>query len=293
MRLKDGFYPALGTPLDENGDFVEKGMFSQVKLMLDAGASGYLTLGTMGQQPQVKNSEVVKVVKASVGAVAGHAPVLVGCMDNSLARIRDRIDALRDTKIDGVVVTTPYYFISPEKDMINFFTNICKSSPFPVFLYDLSGVTKIKITYSMVMSLMDIPNLTGIKSGDLILQCELLKRGEIKDGFEQLFSGTELFDAAYCYGLTKQLDGFYCCIPKLTRNFYTALAAGDRDLSAKYMNDINNIRNALIALGVFPAFTIGMNALGCEGIYHPDYYVPLSDEAREKTLDKFREFGEI
>ena len=293
MSLRDGFYPALGTPLDENGDFIARSMRRQIDLMAEAGASGYLVLGSMGQQPQIKNSEVIKVVDTCVDAIAGKAPVLVGCMDNSLARVKDRIDALKGSKVDGVVLTTPFYYISPEADLVNFFKKICGFSPLPVYLYDLVYVTKNKITYSIVKALMDIPNLSGIKSGDLVLMRDIEKGGDKKDSFDLLFSGTELFEVAYGYGITKQLDGFYTCIPKTTKNLYTALAAGDKDLSARYMNDMNDIRNHCISVGVFPAYTVGLNALGCEGSFHPDYYLPLGDEAREKTLEKFREAGEI
>ena len=293
MILKDGFYPALGTPLDNEGNLIEESMRVQVELMAEAGASGYLALGTMGQQPCIKDLEFARTARSVVEAVSGHAPVFVGCMDNSLARIKGRLDALKDVKADGVVITTPYYFISPESDMINFFKNACKMSKFPVYLYDLPATTKIKITYSLVSKLMHIPNLAGIKGGDLVLMRDILMRGDVREDFNLLFSGLELFDVAYGYGLTKQLDGFYCCIPKLTKRFYRALAAGDKAGSAKALNEINDLRNALFGLGIFPAFTAGMNALGCKGTFHPDYMLPLDSESTEKAIAKFHELGEI
>ncbi len=293
MVLRDGFYPALGTPLDAVGNLVEESMRAQVDIMAEAGASGYLALGSMGIEPCVKDSEFGKTARVAAEAVKGRAPLFVGCMDNSVARIGDRFNALRGMKIDGVVITTPFYFVSPESDMVNFFTSVCKLSPFPVYLYDLPMTTKIKITYSLVGKLLSIPNLAGIKSGDLILMRDLYQRGDIPKNFSLLFSGTELFDVAYGYGITKQLDGFFCCVPKLTKRLYAALAAGDKAAGAKAMNDMNDIRNYLFTLGIFPAFTAGMNALGCEGTFHPDYMPSLCGEAKEKALAKFHEMGEI
>lgn len=293
MDINDGFYPALGTPLDNNGNFIKESMGVQIDMMAEAGASGYLVLGTMGQQPCVKNTECVNVIRSTVDIVAGNSPIFAGCMDNSLARVKERINALMGLKIDGVVITTPYYFISPENDIINFFKNICVNSPFPVYLYDLPMTTKIKITYDMICRLSTIKNLKGIKSGDLILMRDLLKRDDAPRPFNLLFSGTELFDIAYHFGLTKQLDGFYCCIPKLTKRFYTALAAGNMVESAQAMDDINNFRNFMFTLGMFPAFTTTMNALGCVGNFHPDYLTSLNESSKERLLIKFRELGEI
>ena len=293
MKLQNGFYPALGTPLDSDGNFIEESMRIQVELMSVAGASGYLALGSMGQQPCVKDSEIPAVARSVVAAAGGNAPVFVGCMDNSLARIRARFDALKGVKIDGVVLTTPYYFTSSDNDLALFFTKVCEMSPFPVYLYDLPGVTKQKITYSLVTKLMYLPNLAGIKGGDPILMRDLLSRGDIKDSFNLLFSGLDIFDIAYSYGLTKQLDGMFCCVPKLTKRLYAALASGDKAGSAKALNDLVDMRDFLLSMEIFQAFTAAMNTLGCAGSFHPDYFVEIDGETVEKVAAKMVEIGEI
>ena len=47
-RLKDGFYTALGTPLDKDGNLVKESLTKHIKQQMEAGASGLLLMGSMG-----------------------------------------------------------------------------------------------------------------------------------------------------------------------------------------------------------------------------------------------------
>ena len=61
--MKKGFYTALGTPLNEDFSFCEEGMIAQVEQQIEAGASGLLVMGSMGNMSYLKNSEYAKVAK--------------------------------------------------------------------------------------------------------------------------------------------------------------------------------------------------------------------------------------
>ena len=165
-NMKQGFYTALGTPTDESGYYCEKGMLTQVEMQIAAGASGLLLMGSMGIQPQIRNCDYAKVVKSVAAAVACRVPLFVGGMDNSIGRVLDRIAAIENAKIDGVVITTPYYYTSAQSMLMRFFISIADQSKYPVYLYDLPSATKQKITLPMVLELAKHPNIAGIKSGD-------------------------------------------------------------------------------------------------------------------------------
>ena len=48
--MKAGFIPALGTPLDKNGNLMVESYKKQINDQIDAGAVGILCMGSMGQQ---------------------------------------------------------------------------------------------------------------------------------------------------------------------------------------------------------------------------------------------------
>ena len=69
--MNKGFYTALGTPLDENLNFCAKSMANQIEQQIEAGVSGLLVMGSMGNMTYLKNSEYPKVAKAAAEAARG------------------------------------------------------------------------------------------------------------------------------------------------------------------------------------------------------------------------------
>ncbi len=108
--MKNGFVPALGTPLDRDGNLMENSYRKQIEMLLEAGSSGVLAMGSMGQQPYIKTPETPKIARAAVQQVKGRVPVFVGAMDNSINRAKERMAAMEDLDIAGFVFTTPYYY---------------------------------------------------------------------------------------------------------------------------------------------------------------------------------------
>ncbi|MBR2615105.1 MAG: dihydrodipicolinate synthase family protein, partial [Clostridia bacterium] len=166
MKLKKGFYTALGSPLDENGNLIASSLEKHIEQQIAAGASGLLLMGSMGIEAYIKNSAYKEIVKVAAAANNGRLPLFVGAMDNSIVKVMEKIEMIGDAKVDGVVLTTPFYSGMKPEQVINWFRTIADRSPLPVFLYDLAVVTKIKITRGIVDGVIDHPNVKGIKTAD-------------------------------------------------------------------------------------------------------------------------------
>lgn len=290
---KKGFVPALGTPLTENGDFIKESFVKQIELMIDSGAVGLLAMGSMGIQATLKNSECRKIAQAAIDAAKGRVPVYVGAMDCSIVRCKERLADMEDLDVDGFVFTTPYYnSLSPEK-AVNFFKAVAAATKHKVYLYDLAVVTQTKITYPMVKELIaTTPNIAGIKTADINMIRTIMNDPEIPESFEVFFSGLDMFDVAYSYGVCTNLDGMFTCTPANAKIMYEALANGDKETAAKALSNIIALRDYMLTLDLMPAYSAGMNALGCEGIFHQDYCNPYSQETYEKMKAKMKELGE-
>lgn len=291
--MKNGFVPALGTPVDENGNFLAESYKKQIKRMIDAGAVGLLSMGSMGQQAFLRAEECVMVAKAAVEAAAGRIPVYVGCMDNSIARAKVRMASMEDIDLTAFVFTTPYYEVDSQEQVITYFKSIAAATRHAIVLYDLPGVTNFKITYDMVCTLKkEIPNLLGIKSADLQMLRKLNLNPETKD-LRVFYSGLDTFDIAYPWGIGNVLDGMVTCTPVNTAKLLAAMDAGDRDGAAKYLNNIVNFRDYLLTCDLWPAYTVAMNLLGFEGLHAPDWCTAVSDETKANIRDFMVSIGEL
>ena len=275
--MKEGFCTALGTAIDGNGNFIASSFTKHVEDQVAAGAAGLLVMGTMGMQPCIKDSECPKVAAVAAEQARGRCPVLVGVMDNSVSRVLQRIESLKGLKIDGVVATTPYYLEADQEELTNFFSAIANESPYPLYLYDLPTVTKTKITLGTVERLMSEPNIRGIKTGDLVMARKLLNSGRGEE-FTCMYANLDTTDVAFAYGIDKTLDGMYCITAPLASALCASAKAKDFRRAAKALDHIVLIRDTMLRVGLWRAFTYAMNLLGYHGQFHPDYLPPVAED---------------
>ena len=292
MKFENGFYTALGTPLDENGNLVEESLRKHIHQQIEAGASGLLLMGSMGIEAYIKNSAYSEIVRVAVEEVNGRLPLFVGIMDNSIVKVKEKIDMIGSAKVDGVVLTNPYYSSVDNAQMVNWFTKIAEISPFPLYLYDLAVVTKTKITLPVIDKLIKHPNIKGIKTADWEM-IQAIGRKYPEEEFECFYSGLDSFDYANMMNIKKNLDGMFSCTPKNGRKMFDCLNANDFEGARKYLDNILLLRDTMLAQGLMMSFTYCMNQLGCEGNFHQDYSLPIGDESKKILSDTLKGIGEL
>ena len=291
--MKAGFVPALGTPLDENGNLIVESYKKQVNDMIDRGAVGLLSMGSMGQQAFLKMEVCPQVAKAAVEAAAGRVPVFVGAMACSIAQAKQRMAAMEDLDITAFVFTTPYYHSCKPAQIINYVKNVAAATKHGILLYDLPSVTNSKITYDVVKTLIkEVPNLMGIKSTDMKLFRTLKLDPEVPEDFIMVYSGLDTFDVGFKWGLDKCLDGMLPVTPANTQGLFTAMAEGNYEKAAMHLNNITGLRDFMASCDLWPAYSKGMNLLGYEGNHAPDYMLPFNEANLEKLRNKMIEIGE-
>ena len=291
--LKNGFYTALGTPLTEDGCIMEEALTKHIDQQIEAGASGLLLMGSMGIGVQVTHGEYKKTVDTAIAATKGRVPLFVGAMDNSVARVLEKLALIGEGKaIDGIVVTAPFYFVPRECDLICWFRAIADRSAYPLYIYDLPGVTQTKISMNVIDALIDHPNVKGMKSANWEL-IKHIERKYPKADFECLYSGLDSFDHANTLGIKKNLDGMFACTPKNATKMYACAAEGDIEGVRRYLDNILLLRDTMITYGLFRCFTYCMNLLGIEGRFDPDYLAPTSEEAKGVMLDTLKKIDEL
>ena len=288
-----GFVPALGTPLDENGKLCKESYIGQINRMIDAGAVGILCMGSMGQQAFISNDVCVEVAQTAVEAAAGRVPVFVGAMDNSIKRAKARIASMEHLDVTAFVLTTPYYEVDTADQVMKYFREVAKSTKHNIMLYDLAVVTNFKITYDMVCQLKkDIPNLVGIKSGDIVMQRKIRLTPELAD-LNTYFSNLDIFDIAFPWGIGSVLDGMFTCTPVNSQKLIEAMGAGDKAGAAQALDNIIDFRDKLLGWDLWPAYSAAMNLLGWKGLHAPDWVTSSSPEIIALVKEEMERIGEL
>ena len=215
-------------------------------------------------------------------------------MDCSIARAKERITSMNGLNVDGFVFTTPYYNLCSGDQIKNYFKAVAAATDKPILLYDLPSVTQAKITYEIILELInDIPNLKGIKSNDTFMLRKLKLNSSIPDDFVIAYSGLDMFDIAYKWGLDKCLDGMMACTPVNTKKLFDAMANGDFDTASIALNNIIEFRDFFLQRDLWAAFSTSMNLLGYEGNFAPDYVSPIKEEYIDEIRNELIRMGEL
>ncbi len=292
MKLNNGFYTALGTPLDENGNLVEASLRKHINQQIEAGAAGLLLMGSMGIEPYIKNSAYKEIVRVAVEENAGRVPLFVGAMDTSIAKVMEKIELMGNADITAVVLTAPFYEPIDDIEAASWYLSIADKSPYPIYVYDLAVITKYKMNLNVILKLINHKNIKGIKTADWELIQAIGRKFPDAD-FECLYSGLDSFDYANIMGIDKNLDGMFACTPKNVRKMYDCIAKGDMKGARTYLDNILLLRDTMNDHRLMSCFTYCMNLLGCDGIFHMDYSPLATEEGKKIVKETMVKIGEL
>lgn len=292
MKMNDGFYSAIGTPTTLDGKLIDESFSKQIEMMIDSGTQGILCLGSMGNMAAIRNTEYPLIAKRCFDIIQKRIPLMIGVMDCSISKILDRIDTLEKIKIEGVVTTVPFYYKLNSNEIINFYTLLARKSKYPIYIYDLPGVTQSPITLSQLKILVKESNIAGIKTGNLNLIQELLREELlIDDKFSLYYSNLDLFDVALKSGINKNLDGMFTCTPYNTKKMYEK--NNNEKIIAQSLTNILKLRNLFIKENVLAAYSYAMGLLDCPGNYHTDYALSISEELKREIFELMSTIKEL
>jgi 4-hydroxy-tetrahydrodipicolinate synthase len=210
--------------------------------------------------------------------------ILVGVGDASWARTCDRIEAVSQFVIDGVVVLTPYLFQFSQQQLVEYFLAVADISAVPVYLYDLPVITGVALDLSTYVAVAKHPNIRGAKvSGRLDFARELMQ--QFGDDFRIIVAEPDKVDTLLREGITSHLDGMFAIAPQWVTKIASAVAEKDWARAADYQRKLNDLRDLLLtAPSDMGAFTAMMNARNIPGNFHAAPYHALDAEARSTLV---------
>jgi 4-hydroxy-tetrahydrodipicolinate synthase len=206
QKKLNGVIIATPTPLKSNED-VDISLFSKlVEYIIQQGASGIMTTGTMGEGTALLDSQRFLAIKTAVEVSKGRVPILATVSDVSTRRTLELAKAVQDLGPDYIVTTSPFYYKFPDnKSVLGFLETISKNIKMPLIFYNAPGATGNSVDANTLDQILHLPNVAGVKdsSGNFNIVMELLRRypdkssrpGTIMQGDETMFDVSLLMGA--------------------------------------------------------------------------------------------------
>jgi dihydrodipicolinate synthase/N-acetylneuraminate lyase len=135
-----------------------------VDKMVRAGADVITTTGSFGEASSLLPEEFETLARATVAAVKGRVPVIIGCVAQHSREIYQKMKVAQSAGADGVIVAVPYYFPSTVDNAVNMFNEISEAFPkLGILIYHNPTLHRITLPVRAFEAISKNKNIIGMK----------------------------------------------------------------------------------------------------------------------------------
>lgn len=169
MSSIQGSLVALITPMLSDGSVDFKALSRLVKMHVEAGTNGIISVGTTGESATLSVDEHLAVIEHTVKEVAGRIPVIAGTGANSTQEAIELTSEAEKLGADACLLVVPYYNKPTQEGLYQHFKAIADAVPIEQILYNVPGRTITDMSNDVAVRLSEIENVVAIKdaTGDL------------------------------------------------------------------------------------------------------------------------------
>jgi len=223
-----GSIPALVTPFDEDGTFIEKSYRELVEWQIAEGSSALVPCGTTGEAATMTKDEHFHVVRVCVEQAKGRVPVLAGAGSNDTRVAIANIEAAKQAGADAALMVPPYYNRPNQEGIFRHFEAVVAACDLPIVLYNVPGRTVTDIAVETIGRLAKaFPTIIGIKDATGAIARVSAQRAAAGADFCQLSGNDDMALAFNAMGGRGCVSVTANVAPRLCAEFQAACQSGD------------------------------------------------------------------
>ncbi|WP_066781052.1 4-hydroxy-tetrahydrodipicolinate synthase [Sphingomonas sp. CCH5-D11] len=219
-----GSIPALVTPFDADGRFVEHAYRELIEWQISEGSTALVPCGTTGEAATLTKDEQFAIVKICVEQVRGRVPVIAGAGSNDTRVAAANIAAAKEAGADAALMVPPYYNRPSQEGIFQHFAALAPTAGLPVVLYNVPARTVTDILPETLIRIVEAyPKVfVGVKDASGVLQRVSQHRAALGDGFCQLSGNDDLALAFNALGGVGCISVTANVAPRLCAEFQAA-----------------------------------------------------------------------
>ena len=221
-----GVFPALLTPFDDK-DQVDLAMYEKnLTAQVDAGVSGIIIGGSLGEASTITVEEKEQLVKFSVAHLGGNIPVIMNIAEGSTREAKRQASLARSWGASGLMLLPPMRYKSDDRETVTFFMDVAKSTELPIMIYNNPVDYKIEVTLDMFAELSTLPHINAIKESTRDVSNVTRLKNRFGDRFSILCGVDTLTVEELALGADGLVAGLVDAFPKETVVLYNLVKSG-------------------------------------------------------------------
>lgn len=258
-----GIWPALVTPLDEQGRVHVRAVEDLVEALVTAGVSGLYVCGGTGEGILLRPAVRREMAEVAIAAASGRVPVMVhvGALDTETAIELGQHANLAGA--DAISAVPPFYYEYPFSAIKVHYAAIAAASGVPLYAYYIPGATGNAFAPEQLLDICAMEGIGGFKytSRDLHFLSTVMARRDA-ERVNVLSGPDELFSSCVALGVDGAIGTTYNFMPRLYIDILHAMRAGDVATARELQFAANRIIAVLLRYGVIPGTRALLNQIG-------------------------------
>lgn len=280
----EGVYPAMLTPFKAD-DTIDFDLLSKnIKAQLDAGVSGLIIGGSLGEASTLTAEELKHLLIYSKEDAKGAVPVIAGLAQQST---REAIAAAKSAEAngaDGLMVLPPMRYKADDRETVEYYKAVAASTSLPIMVYNNPHDYKIEVTMPMFEELAKVKNIASVKESTRDVSNVTRLKNAFGDRFKILCGVDTITLEELALGADGVVAGLVDAFPAETVALYRLIKAGHYEEAVK----IYRWFLPLLELDIHPKLVqyikLAATEMGISSEYVRAPRLPLIGEERERVL---------
>jgi len=289
-----GVFTPIVTSFDEHGRIAHDKMAFNLDKWNQTRLSGYIVLGSNGENVYLNEREKVDVLKTARQAIPREKLMIAGTAAESTVNTMAMTERAAEIGADAAIIVNPSYYKSQMTTpvLINHYRRIADTSPIPIVIYNLPPATGIDMSADLLVELSGHPNIIGVKdtSGNMPKMGETIRRAD--PSFQVLSGSANFFYPSLAIGVTGGILALANAAPDESVEMFNLFNAGEIDRGREL-----HLRMLPVNLAVTSRFGVsGLKAaLDMVGFYGGPPRLPLLplDDERRQELQNILKMAEL
>lgn len=159
----NGVMPAVTTKFTKEDTLDMKMFATNITAQLDAGVSGIILGGTLGEASTLTASEKKTLITETVRLVKGKVPVIINIAEQTTAGAIDAALKAEKYGANGLMMLPPMRYKATDFETVTYFKKIASSTSLPIMIYNNPIDYKIEVTLDMFEELLIHKNIEAVK----------------------------------------------------------------------------------------------------------------------------------
>jgi 4-hydroxy-tetrahydrodipicolinate synthase len=228
-----GVFPALLTPFDTNEELDLNMYEKNLQAQVEAGVSGIIIGGSLGEASSITLEEKEALVKCSVKFLNGKLPVIMNIAEGSTKEAVRQAKLAKEWGASGLMLLPPMRYKADDREVVTFFKTVATSTDLAVMIYNNPVDYKIEVTLDMFAELAEVPNINALKESTRDVTNVTRLKNRFNDRFAILCGVDTLTVEELALGADGLVAGLVDAFPKETVVMYNLVKAGKLEEAIK------------------------------------------------------------